>query len=380
MNKKTSAFALCCVALALCLAMGTAGCGKREKTESDQKRSNEPIRIGVILPLTGEASSYGSECRRGIELAAAISAQPPELFFEDSKADPKQAVSALQKLIGYQRVTAIIGDMFSSTTLAIAPIAQQGGVVLLTPTAAAVEIPATGDHIFTIYPTSAFEGEFIANHVVQLGITNCGVVVQNVQAAQEIADAFVRSINSRGGQILFVKEIPGGTRDFRSVIAAIRSENPSAIFVSAYAQEACLFIQQAREERLNWQFFSQSTLYDQKLLSSFGAALEGIQFSAPFFNDEADTPEIRAFRTAYKERFDSIPNVWAAYGYDAASALILAYRSAASKGTPLATSLSEIQMNGATGPLSFNPDRTAHRSMRIFTVQGSKFVPFVTAK
>src|SRR6266568_1649198 len=94
------------------------GCSKRGAEDAG-------IKLGVLLPLTGEAASFGQDCQKGIQLALEEAnlekGKPITAFFEDSKADPKTAVAAFNKLVGVNKVTAVIGDMFSSTTLAVAP-------------------------------------------------------------------------------------------------------------------------------------------------------------------------------------------------------------------------------------------------------------------
>lgn len=352
----------------VCLLVATS-CGQQSAEQSPQAKAQ----VGVILPLTGEASSYGVDCRKGIELAAAQAGDKVQFIFEDSKADPKQAVTAIQRLINQRHVTAIIGDMFSSTTLAIAPIAQQNDIVLVTPTAAAVDIPATGDNIFTIYPSSEFEGEFMAQRSIERGVQTTGILIQQVQAAEEIGAAFSATAAQLGIRIVYTQRFPEGTRDFRSIIASMKAQPVDAVFISAYGQEACSFLQQARELGLPGLVLSQSTLYDQKLLDEFGAAMEGVLFSAPFYTEDAETSEIARFRTAYNERFESSPTVWAAYGYDVAQLMI----SALSKQQDTNQSLNEIvkatAMNGPTGPLSFGDNRMALRNMRLFTVKNGKF-------
>ena len=89
------------------------------------------VKIGAILPLTGDAAQYGKACRCGMDLAVKqLNAQGGVLgktlciIYEDSQAVPSTAVSAINKLIAVDGVKLIIGDMFSSPTLAIAPIGQ----------------------------------------------------------------------------------------------------------------------------------------------------------------------------------------------------------------------------------------------------------------
>jgi ABC-type branched-subunit amino acid transport system substrate-binding protein len=59
---------------------------------------NKQINVGVILPLTGELSSYGIEAKKGLELGIEKLENKVNLIFEDSKADPKTAVNSFNKL------------------------------------------------------------------------------------------------------------------------------------------------------------------------------------------------------------------------------------------------------------------------------------------
>ena len=136
------------------------------------KKEPEVIKIGAILPLTGDASIYGSALKEGLDLAleeintkGGIIGKKVVVIYEDSQADPKVAVSAINKLINIDKVKIILGEMFSSVTLAIAPIAQKSQVVLISPTVSAEAVPNVGDYIFSIYPSDAYDGKFLANFV-----------------------------------------------------------------------------------------------------------------------------------------------------------------------------------------------------------------------
>ncbi len=136
-----------------------------------RESSAESVRIGAILPLTGDAGSYGVGLERGMELAlenvnehGGINGRTLGVVVEDSQADPAKAVSAFNKLRTVDGVPMVIGDMFSAGTLAIAPIAERNKVVLLSPSASAVELTEAGDYIFRIYPSDTYDGMYLATY------------------------------------------------------------------------------------------------------------------------------------------------------------------------------------------------------------------------
>jgi branched-chain amino acid transport system substrate-binding protein len=135
------------------------------------------VRVGVVLPLTGDLAAYGNNAKDGIELAAQESNGPAlgpqgisvRLLVEDSKGDPQTAVSSLQKLITIDRVSCVIGDVASSPTLAMAPIANQNRVVLLSPAASSPKITKAGEFIFRDWPSDDFEASGMAEYVKEKG-------------------------------------------------------------------------------------------------------------------------------------------------------------------------------------------------------------------
>ncbi|TKJ41163.1 hypothetical protein CEE37_05715 [candidate division LCP-89 bacterium B3_LCP] len=80
--------------------------------------------------------------------AGGVKGKDIELIYEDSQSDPAKAVSALNKLISTENVSVVIGDIASSSVLAMAPIAEKSKVVLLSPGASNPDISEAGDYIF----------------------------------------------------------------------------------------------------------------------------------------------------------------------------------------------------------------------------------------
>lgn len=141
----------------LVVSFGILGCEKKEAKE---------IKIGVIFPLTGDAAIWGQNDKEGADLATeeinnpgGITGKKIRLIYEDSQANPGMGVSAFKKLIEVEKVPAVIGDIASSVTLAIAPIAQEKRVVLLSPGATAPKLSEAGPYFFRIWNSDAEEGE-----------------------------------------------------------------------------------------------------------------------------------------------------------------------------------------------------------------------------
>jgi branched-chain amino acid transport system substrate-binding protein len=131
--------------------------------------SRSTVKIGAVLPLTGDSAAWGDQGRKGIEVAVrevndsgGVNGQPIEVVYEDSQANPRLAVSAISKLISVDKVPAVVGDAVSATTLAMAPIAEETQVVLIAPLASAPAISDAGKFIYRVWPSDMLEGSEVS--------------------------------------------------------------------------------------------------------------------------------------------------------------------------------------------------------------------------
>lgn len=373
-----------------------AACGKggnqetRESQGSVQKvtpasTEKTPIKIGVILPLTGDAADYGKALQKGCEFAAeevnasgGVKGSRISLIIEDSKAKPVDAISAYRKLTTIDKVTMVIGDMFSATTLAIAPLAQKDGVVLLSPTASAPEIPATGDHVFTIYPSSTDDGVFLSRFAADK-LKPKTVIVLYVQADAMISckKAFVEGLKTFGAVVSMESAFPPNTEDFRTLISQMREKKPDLVFIAAYLPEVSRLLVQSKELGFSSRFMTISTAYDQKIFESAGSAAEGLLLSAPFYDEKAESGPVATFAAAFAKTNGGKPNIWAGYGYDVIKIAARAIGSANGDKTTLHTALASVSgIPSVTGFTGFKPDRTVSAALRILVAKSRDFAPY----
>lgn len=362
----------------LVVVAALAGCLQTQKKQ-------EEIKIGVIAPLTGDAAIYGNALQKGLDLAkdeintkGGIQGKNISLIYEDSQADPKTAISAFNKLVSVDKVSLIIGDMFSSTTLSVAPLAQKNKIVLFSPTASSEEVPKTGDYVFTIYPSDSYDGKFIADFTLNM-IHNKTAAIIYVQADAMIGvkDAFKKSFNDGGGKILTEESYAPKTDDFRSILAKIKPLKPEVIFIPGYLEEIVKLLTQAKEIGIESQFITISTAYDEKLFSLANNSAEGLMLSAPFYDPTSKQPEIFAFQESFKKKYGDTPNVWAAYGYDALNIISYAYNNSMANSMPLNIEISKIRnYPGVTGKTTFLENRTVEKQLRIMIVRNKNFTEY----
>ena len=185
MNKKILAFLLAAVLILTVFVTGcTTPAPKEDDTSSDAPATKtttktktktpaadtavptgDPIKIGVIGPLSGDYSQYGLAVENAAKLAAeeinaagGVNGSPVEIVAYDSKGDKTEAVNAYNRLRDKDKIAALVGGTFSGTTLAIKELAVADNIPVLTPTATNLEVTLNAPNVFRACYTDPYQG------------------------------------------------------------------------------------------------------------------------------------------------------------------------------------------------------------------------------
>jgi len=118
-------------------------------------------------------------------------------------------------------------------------------------------------------------------------------------------------------------------------------------------------------------WFSQSTLYEPAAIAGNKGVLEGVIFSAPYFNEQSTDPRVAEFRDRYRKRFGKEASVWSAFGFDGAELLLQACRRKREAQLPmdLAAALQDAHLDGVTGTTTFDSQRRPVKQMVIMEIR-----------
>ncbi len=331
------------------------------------------IKIGAILPLTGELSSYGVSAKNGIDLAIEdFQDFKVEVYFEDSKGEPRTAISVFNKLINVNRVDFVIGDLLSSTSLAIAPIANQRKVLAISPTASSSEINMSGTYSLSIYPSEIQEGIAVANIAHDNKLKNIVVVYETVAATENMANSFKNELNSVSDNVkVHLEAISSSASDFRNNIARIRTINPDAVFIITYPNVAIPLIRQIKEAQLNPLLLGQSALVDDAFLGGVSNLIDQMILTGSYFSHEREDSLMIMFNEEYKKRFGLSPNMFAAQSYDSFFLGIELYKNLTEEPN---FDLSSFIYNGVTGKTTFDKNNAVIKDFSILKIQNNEFV------
>ncbi len=315
------------IGLGLVLALTLAalvGCG-------DGGSARNELVIGEYGSLTGSDATFGQSTKMGIELALdEINAQsqgligglPVRVVVEDDQGRPEEAATVVQKLINQDRVIAVLGEVASSRSLAAAPICQEAGIPMISPSSTNPRVTEVGDAIFRMCFIDPFQGTVMAKFASQnLGLKRVAILKDvksdySVGLTQYFTDAFVAA----GGTIAVEQAYAAGDQDFSAQLTAIKSKKPEAIFIPGYYTEVGLIARKARELGLTMPILGGDGWESEQLLSIGGEALNGAYYSNHFAVDNPD-PRLQAWLKSFKDKFGKEPDAIAGLAYDAAMVL-----------------------------------------------------------
>ena len=283
----------------------------------------EEIKIGVVLPLTGDAAMYGAWSKNGMELAAAElnqNNQSPriKLIYEDSQSTAQGDINSFQKLISVNKVSVAVGFILSNGALACAPIANSSKVVLLSTSASTEKFKDAGDYVFRLRESGIIHGNEMAKYAKRfLNAKNAGLIYANAENGITYASSFGKEFGSLGGQVVYDEKYTEKETDFRSILVKLKEKNPDVVYLAGLAPDMGNILRQARELGIKTQWLASPGAENPKLLELAKEASEGLIFTTPAFNPESNENNIRNFVKKYKDIYGETPEFLAANGYDA---------------------------------------------------------------
>jgi branched-chain amino acid transport system substrate-binding protein len=347
------------------------------------------IRIGGVAPLTGGSATFGASTRNGCKLAFdEVNAAGGidiggtkyliNLVFEDDQGSPEVAANAFRKLIDQDEVVAIIGSVMSKCTLAGAPIAQDAGVPVISPTSTNILVTQTGDYIFRACFIDPFQGAVVASFSYNdLKAKTAAVIFDNANDyTKGLAEVFKPSFEKLGGKVVAYESFTGEdqTTDFSAQLTNIKAANPDVIFLAAYYAAAALEAKQARALGITATFVGGDGWDSSELTKLAGDAIEGGYF-CNHYSPEDPSPINQNYLKKYKEKFGQTPDALATLAYDAALILIDSIQRADSTdGAAIRDAIAATNLQVVSGKIIFDENRNPIKSAAIIKVENGKFI------
>ena len=379
------------LAMVLAAAMmltAMVGCGNGNTQDGGNANNagatGDTIKIGGLAPLTGDVSVYGVAVDNGVKMAVeeinadgGVLGKQIEYIVYDEKGDATEAVNAYNKLVQSDNVVAIIGDVTSKPTLAVAQQAAKDKIPLITASGTAENITQAGENIFRACFIDPFQGELMASYASKKLEKKTAAIIYNISDdySKGLYEAFEAAAGDLGIEVVQVEGYGKGTVDFKAQLTNIKSKNPDVIFLPVYYQDVALIAVQAKELGIEAQFLGADGWdgvigqVDESNMDAVNGAYFCSQYSA-----QSDDPKLQAFLSKYKETYGMDASQFAVLGYDAMKMLAQAISEAGSTDSAAITSaMAAIDFTGLTGHMTFDENRNPVKSAAITQIDNGEY-------
>ena len=367
----------------------TAASASTAGSAAGSAASGDTIKVGVLGPMTGDVSVYGLAVINGATLYleqvnanGGVNGKQLEIITMDEQGDATQAVTCFTKMCD-QGITALVGDVTTTPTLALAAESADYNMPMVTASATAeavtydAETDTVNENVFRATFTDPFQGIKMADYAYQkLGYTQAAVIyLKGADYNEGLAENFVKEFESLGGTIVDQETYAEGDVDFKTQLTTILGKNPEMVFCPNYYQDVGQILAQAESVGLTVPFLG----------GDGWDGLEGYatadQLKDAYFCANYAKGSNTEFESAYKEKYgEDYPNGFAPLGYDAAMTVVYGLQAAEDAGLEAGTdeykqavidAIASGTIDGITGTYTFDEHHNPVKQTAILCFDGA---------
>lgn len=309
-------------------------------------QTNQPprLKIGTLLPVTGDLSQYGSSMQDSTRLlvntvnaCGGVLGQPVELIAEDDQTEPAAGASAMTKLAEVDRVSGVVGAASSAVSSAAIDIAVRNQVVLISPSSTSpvfTERAQKGDFQgfwWRTAPPDTYQGKALAGLAKAQNLQTVSVLAVNNDYGNGLLASFIPAFETMGGKVLN-KANPTLYRpdaaSFESEVGAAFRGNPDAVLLVAYPETGSLVLKAAYQQGLlgKSKILVTDGMKEAKIADLVGKTRQGDYIAAGLRGTAASArgPALKQFQAKYQAQYRRLPKIYDPNTWDAAALLVLA--------------------------------------------------------
>jgi branched-chain amino acid transport system substrate-binding protein len=355
------------VVLALCCAASMAFAAGGQASDT--------VAIGAVFPLSGQVAFYGNESRDGILLAideinaaGGLLGKKLTLIAEDDEGNAEKSVNAFTKLTTRDKVAYVLGSSTSGATQSMTALAQQGKVILISPSATNTAVTRVGDYIFRTCFIDPFQGVVGADFAFDtLGARRAAILYDaGADYNTGLAESFRNQFKAVGGQIVADEAYQSGDVDFNAQVTRIKAANPEVVYLPNYYNDVALQAKQLRAQGITCALVGGDG-WDGLIDNAGDEVLNGF-WSAGFAADTTD-PKGQAFVKAFTAKFNKPASQFSALGYDTMMLVADGIKAAGTFDTSVVKG-AMAKLNGVyvTGSIRFDENRDPIKGAAILEI------------
>ncbi len=296
------------LAILMGLALSTTLSISSAADKADKTKKAEPIKIGVVGPITGPVAQYGDMQMNGAKMAVerinaqgGVNGAPLEAVLMDDVCEPKQAVAVANKVVN-EKIRFVVGHLCSGSTQPASDIYEDNGILMITPAATSPAITERGFKM--IFRTIGLDsqqgpaaGRFIADTIQPKALA---IIHDKQQYGQGIADEVKATVEKAGVPVVLYEGVNKDQKDFSALITKMKSKGVDFVYYGGYHPELGLILRQSHEQGFTTRFMGPEGVGNKDISTIAGQASEGLFVTLPA--DFTVLPQNQSLVEAFKAK------------------------------------------------------------------------------
>jgi branched-chain amino acid transport system substrate-binding protein len=326
----------------------------------------DPVKIGLILPLTGPFASTGRQVEAAVRLymqknGDTVAGRKLELIVKDDTGlAPETTKRIAQDLIVQEKIAFLAGFGLTPLALATAPVATEAKVPMVVMAAATSIIPTRSPFIvrsgFSLPQVTAPIADWAAKNKIKKAVT----LVTDYAPGVESEKTFLKRFGAAGGTIADSIRSPLANPDFAPFLQRVKDAKPDALFVFVPSGQGTAVLKQFAERGLKEAGISligPGDVLDDDILETIGGPALGM-ITSHHYSAAHPSPENKAYVDAFMKANNGMrPNFMSVGGYDGTHLIYEALKKTggATDGEKLVDAMKGMAWTSPRGPMSIDP-------------------------
>ncbi|HEV2013357.1 MAG TPA: ABC transporter substrate-binding protein [Candidatus Dormibacteraeota bacterium] len=381
--------------ITVALALALAACGGSASTGASTSNSyqGKTIQLGAILSMTGAGSAYGPSSKNGIDLAVetinktgGVNGATLAVDTRDDASDKIQSAQLAQTLIQQGQLLALLGPTLSNSAVAVHPLAESFKVPILAVSTTGINIVPNCNAPSTVPCAYVFRDSLGEETAIPTNIkiyaakahptTGVLLVASDDKFSSDGGKIVQNTVGQYGIQLLDTIAFSKLTADFATPVTKAVQKKPDVIFITSLGGIPAKIMIEARKQGFSGQFLGGNGFNTAVVSKQAGAAGKGAESGSAWFIDNT-FPSNAEFVHAYRNKFTSDPDQFAAQGYaaililaDAAKRANLTFNDVAGDRTRLRTAMESVNIQTPLGPFQFTSTHDVKQTVWVIQMDG----------
>jgi len=331
----------------------------------DGASAEDTVKIGFILPMTGQQQSTGKQESAAIKLFMAqhgdmVAGKKVEVIIRDDAAIPDNTKRIAQEMIVNDKVTFVAGFGVTPAALSVAPLSAEYKTPEIVTAAGTSIITEKSPYIARTSFTLAQSTVPMADWAADNGIKKVVTMISDYAPGVDAEKSFIAEFKKKGGEVLESIRFPLANPDFAPFLQRAADQKPDAIFVFVPSGQGGIFVKQFVERGLDKagiKIIGPGDVMDDDLITGMGDAVIGT-VTAHFYSADHNSAANKAFVAAFEKANGGMrPNFMAVSAYDGMNLIYEALKKTGGKtdGDSLIAAIKGIAFESPRGPISIDP-------------------------